>query len=142
MIVTEIDDGLWYWTAPHPAWQPGDRLIGDGRGGLRMCPQSWLELPLAALREELRPLLDLRLDRVLVSHGEPVLSGAPEALRAALADRGQASSVRGGSHFFWSKNGRIGALGGGGSGAPCSGSLMICLSTARAASLSASLIAS
>jgi hypothetical protein len=64
---------------------PGDRLIGDGRGGLRMCPQSWLELPLAALREELRPLRDLPLDRVLVSHGEPVLSGAPEALRAALA---------------------------------------------------------
>jgi hypothetical protein len=63
---------------------PGDRLIGTGDGGLRMCPQSWLELPLEKLRRELRELLDLPVERVLVSHGEPVLTGAREALSAAL----------------------------------------------------------
>jgi hypothetical protein len=39
------------------------------------------------VREALRLLLDLDLDveRVLVSHGPPVLSGGREALAAALA---------------------------------------------------------
>jgi hypothetical protein len=75
-----------FYLPQHKALVPGDRLIGDGRGGLRMCPQSWLDLPLRKLRRELRELLDLPVERVLVSHGEPVLQDAPGALRAALAD--------------------------------------------------------
>ena len=68
---------------------PGDRLLGDREGGLRVCPESWLRYlrgPLdgAQLRVLLRPLLDLPVERVLVSHGEPVLAGGREALAAAL----------------------------------------------------------
>jgi hypothetical protein len=69
---------------------PGDRLLGDGKGGLRVCPDSWLgylrgSIDGAQLRVLLAPLLDLPIERVLVSHGEPVLARAGEALRRALA---------------------------------------------------------
>jgi hypothetical protein len=38
------------------------------------------------LRTLLLPLLKLPIERVLVSHGEPVLSGGAEALRSCLSD--------------------------------------------------------
>ena len=41
-------------------------------------------MTLPALSEALRPLLDLDIERVLVSHGEPVLGGGREALETAL----------------------------------------------------------
>jgi len=68
---------------------PGDRLLGDDNGGLRVCPDSWLRYLRnppdgAGLKVLLRPLLDLPVERVLVSHGEPVLSGGRAALAAAL----------------------------------------------------------
>ena len=68
---------------------PGDRLLGDGEGGLRVCPDSWLRYLQGALdggqlRVLLRPLLDLPIERVLVSHGDPVLEDAHAALAAAL----------------------------------------------------------
>jgi hypothetical protein len=77
------------WLPKHRTLVPGDRLLGDDRGGLRLCPDSWLRyLPSgmrqAELRQALRPLLDLPVEMVLVSHGEPVLSGGREALEAAL----------------------------------------------------------
>ena len=77
------------WIEEHAALVPGDRLLGDGAGGLRMCPESWLgylphELTLEDLRAALRPLLELPVQRVLVSHGEPVLRDGREAIRAAL----------------------------------------------------------
>jgi len=37
------------------------------------------------LREALAPLLELPVDRVLVSHGEPVLENGREAIARALA---------------------------------------------------------
>jgi hypothetical protein len=51
-----------------------------------MCPKSWLpeKTSQAALADSLRPLLDLPLERILVSHGEPVLRDALKALAAAL----------------------------------------------------------
>jgi hypothetical protein len=77
------------WIPEHRALIPGDRLLGDDRGGLRLSPESWLRyLPSgmnqAGLREALRPLLDLPVEMVLVSHGEPVLEGGREALAEAL----------------------------------------------------------
>jgi hypothetical protein len=77
------------WLPEPRALVPGDRLLGDDEGGLRLCPDSWLRyLPSgmrqAELREALRPLLDLPVELVLVSHGEPVLSGGREAIAAAL----------------------------------------------------------
>jgi hypothetical protein len=44
-----------------------------------------MKLPVTLLKVQLRQLLDLPIERVLVSHGEPVLSGALDALRAAAA---------------------------------------------------------
>ena len=76
-----------FWLAGPCAVVPGDTLLGDG-GGLRLCPPSWLDDDQGrheALRRELQPLLELPAERVLVSHGEPVLAGAREALAAALA---------------------------------------------------------
>lgn len=86
-----------YWIPRHRTLVPGDVLLGEGakgggttvagRGGLRMCPESWLPdgKGHAELAASLRPLLDLDVERVLVSHGQPVLERAGEALAAALA---------------------------------------------------------
>ncbi len=67
----------------------GDRLIGDGAGGVQVCPQSWLaEVPAnrAEVAGLLRELLVLPIERVLVSHGEPVLSDGHRALERAIAE--------------------------------------------------------
>ena len=79
------------WLSEHRALVPGDRLIGDGRGGVRTCPPSWLRylpsaMTVAQLRAALRPLLELPVEMVLVSHGEPVLRGGLRALERALRD--------------------------------------------------------
>jgi hypothetical protein len=42
-------------------------------------------MTLEELREELRSLLALPVERVLVSHGEPLLAGGGEALKRLLA---------------------------------------------------------
>lgn len=77
------------WLPRPRALVPGDRLLGDDAGGLRLCPESWLRyLPSGmrhpALREALRPLLDLPVEMVLVSHGEPVLANGRAAIARAL----------------------------------------------------------
>jgi glyoxylase-like metal-dependent hydrolase (beta-lactamase superfamily II) len=75
-----------YWIPEHGAVVPGDVLLGDGSGGLRLCPRSWLPAGVdhARLRTALRPLLELPVERVLVSHGEPVTQDARARLAAAL----------------------------------------------------------
>jgi hypothetical protein len=77
------------WLPAPRALVPGDRLLGDSAGGLRMCPPGWLrylEPPFGhdELREALRPLLDLPVELVLVSHGEPVLRHGRAAIERAL----------------------------------------------------------
>ena len=63
----------------------GDVLLGKD-GGLEICPASWL--PEGVGREDmataLTPLLDLPLERVMVSHGDPVLGKARAALQRAI----------------------------------------------------------
>jgi hypothetical protein len=78
------------WMPEHAALVPGDRILGGRDGGLRLCPDSWLGylssgMTGAELREALRPLLRLPIELVLVSHGDPVLSGGRDALERALA---------------------------------------------------------
>jgi hypothetical protein len=78
-----------FWLPEHRALVPGDRVIGAPGCRLRLCPASWLGylssgITLAALANALRPLLELPIESVLVSHGEPVLSGGREALADAL----------------------------------------------------------
>ena len=71
-----------YWIPEHRALVPGDVILG----GLRLCPESWLpgKTGHGELRANLRPLLDLPVERVLVSHGEPVLAGGRAALAQVL----------------------------------------------------------
>jgi glyoxylase-like metal-dependent hydrolase (beta-lactamase superfamily II) len=75
-----------YWIPGHEALVPGDVLLGDGEGGIRLCPQSWLpeSIDHPKLAASLRPLLDLPVERVLLSHGQPVLADGRTALAAAL----------------------------------------------------------
>ncbi len=74
----------------HGALVFGDAVVAvDGR--LRV----WIDGPVASPRREawyrdrflptLAPLADLRAERILVTHGEPVLAGGAAALAAALA---------------------------------------------------------
>jgi hypothetical protein len=84
-------DETMFWIAEHRALVPGDRLIGSD-AGLALCPQSWLRyidpaLTIAELREALGVLRELDVELVLVSHGEPVLTGAAAALSRALDAR-------------------------------------------------------
>jgi hypothetical protein len=79
-----------FWLPEHRALVPGDRIIGAEGGSLRICPASWLGylasgITPAELRELLRPLLELPVERVLVSHGEPVLADGHLALAEALS---------------------------------------------------------
>jgi glyoxylase-like metal-dependent hydrolase (beta-lactamase superfamily II) len=75
-----------FWLPAHRALVAGDVLLGSDGGELRLCPASWL--PSGRTQEELgeslRPLLELPIELVLVSHGEPVLAGGREALAEAL----------------------------------------------------------
>jgi glyoxylase-like metal-dependent hydrolase (beta-lactamase superfamily II) len=64
----------------------GDAILGAKTGGLTLCPASWVggEENVENLRISLLPLLDLPVEAVIVSHGEPVLEGAKRALKRAL----------------------------------------------------------
>ena len=78
-----------YWLEGAATLVCGDRVIADGRGGLRLCPESWLaevRVDRAGLAEIMRPLLELPIERVLVSHGEPVLHDGRAALARAIRE--------------------------------------------------------
>jgi glyoxylase-like metal-dependent hydrolase (beta-lactamase superfamily II) len=71
-----------YWLPEQGALAVGDVLLGSP---LRLCPESWLGKPTHDdLRASLHPVLELPLERVLVSHGEPVLHDGRAALAALL----------------------------------------------------------
>jgi glyoxylase-like metal-dependent hydrolase (beta-lactamase superfamily II) len=81
-----------YWLPAQKAVVAGDVLLGAGakpratNDPLRLCPQRWLgKATHDDLRETLRPLLELPVQRVLVSHGAPVLRGGKRALERVLA---------------------------------------------------------
>ena len=75
-----------YWLPEQRALVPGDAILGNGDRGLRICPESWLDdLTRADLKLALAGLLDLPVELVLVSHGEPVLEDGLTALASALA---------------------------------------------------------
>ena len=81
-----------YWLPTQQAVAVGDVLLGAGAkphatdAPLRLCPERWLgKATHEDLRDSLAPLLELPVERVLVSHGEPVLSGGAEVLAAVLA---------------------------------------------------------
>jgi hypothetical protein len=71
----------------------GDAIEGDRRAGLRLCPPGWYGGTAAerawyggaGLRSALRRLAQEPADRVLVTHGSPLLGGGAEALRGLAA---------------------------------------------------------
>jgi hypothetical protein len=80
-----------YWLPEQRAVVVGDVLLGAGAKPkatdepLRLCPERWLSGPtLDDLRVSLAPLLDLPVERVLVSHGAPVLENGRAELERVL----------------------------------------------------------
>jgi hypothetical protein len=81
-----------YWLPDHRAVAVGDVLLGAGAKPratdepLRLCPERWLGKPSHEdLRASLRPLLDLPVEHVLVSHGRPVVGNGKRELERVLA---------------------------------------------------------
>lgn len=82
---TEVEETV-YWIPEHLALVVGDTIFGDEHEGLSLCPETWVEGDVReALRGSLRRLLELPVEHVLTSHGEPVLGGGHAALAHALA---------------------------------------------------------
>ena len=76
-----------YWLPEQRALVPGDSLLGDRDGGVRVTPESWLSNTTSRdFKRSLRGLLDLPVEMVLLSHGEPVLDDGHAVLERALAD--------------------------------------------------------
>jgi hypothetical protein len=84
---------IMFWLPAASTLVSGDRLIGGRDGRLQVCPESWLadvHVDRPGLAELLRPLLELPIERVLVSHGEPVLrDGRAELARAIAQAKGE-----------------------------------------------------
>jgi glyoxylase-like metal-dependent hydrolase (beta-lactamase superfamily II) len=85
----EARTGFWpneatLWLPEQRALVTGDVLLGER--GLSIPPDDWLEDAATPeqVREGLRPLLDLPVELVLPTHGEPVLADARAQLAAAL----------------------------------------------------------
>lgn len=78
------------WLPSHRAMAFGDSVVRTPEGELRMWCQPLLDDRRRRFYRErfaptLAPLLDLPVERVLVTHGAPVLADGAAALRAALA---------------------------------------------------------
>ena len=91
-FATGRDAEVVYWLPQQKSVAVGDVLLGAGAKPhasdepLRLCPERWLgKASHDDVRASLRPLLDLTVQRVLVSHGEPVLRAGKKALAAVLA---------------------------------------------------------
>lgn len=74
------------WIPGHRALVPGDVILGTDEGGVAFCPESWLPPAVThtRLRESLQPLRTLPVERVLVSHGTPLLERGHAAIEALL----------------------------------------------------------
>ena len=74
------------WIRGHRALVTGDVFLG-GQRGFRVQPESWLAegLTPAGLREQLRPLLELPVELLLPTHGDPVTNDARAVLSTALS---------------------------------------------------------
>jgi hypothetical protein len=73
-----------YFIRPHRALVVAEVFVGDGRGGLALSMSPALE-DRAALERSLQAIVDLPVELVLVSHGEPVLESGGRAIELALS---------------------------------------------------------
>jgi glyoxylase-like metal-dependent hydrolase (beta-lactamase superfamily II) len=85
VAATELPEEVVYWLPGARAIVPGDTLLGTGEG-LALCPASWFEDRggIDELARALTPLLGLPVERVLTTHGPPVLAEGHAALARAL----------------------------------------------------------
>jgi glyoxylase-like metal-dependent hydrolase (beta-lactamase superfamily II) len=74
-----------FWIPAHHAIVAGDVLL-PADDGVRVQPDSWLpeDITPEAVRAALRPLLELPIEHVLLTHGDPVLENGRELLRRAI----------------------------------------------------------
>jgi hypothetical protein len=80
-----------YWLPEVSALVFGDTLIGAAGGEVRVCPESWLSdvrVDRRGLAHLMEQLIELAVERLLVSHGEPVLHDGRAALARALREAG------------------------------------------------------
>jgi len=73
------------WLREHAALVIGDVFLG-GERGFRVQPDSWLAQGLShdELRQRLHPLLELPVEMLLPTHGDPILEAAHATLEAAI----------------------------------------------------------
>jgi glyoxylase-like metal-dependent hydrolase (beta-lactamase superfamily II) len=73
------------WLREHAALVTGDVFLG-GERGFRVQPDSWLAEGLTQdeLRERLRLLIELPVELLLPTHGDPIVENAHETLERAL----------------------------------------------------------
>jgi hypothetical protein len=80
---TYYDEEVAYWIPQHAALVVGDVFTNEERFQAR---DDWLPEGVSAteMRDGLRPLLELPVELVLVTHGDPVVEDGHAALEAAL----------------------------------------------------------
>jgi glyoxylase-like metal-dependent hydrolase (beta-lactamase superfamily II) len=89
---TARDGEVLYWLPSERAIVVGDVLLGAGAKPratdepLRLCPERWVQpkASLDDLRASLRPLLELPVEAVYVSHGVPVIKDGQAVLAEIL----------------------------------------------------------
>ena len=72
-----------YFLRPHRALVVAELFMGDGRGGLVLCPSPSLS-DRDSLGQTFQWVLALPVERVLPAHGEPVLADGLRALQLAI----------------------------------------------------------
>ena len=85
-VAAPAADEVVFWLPGPRTVVPGDVVLGTD-DGLSLCPESWLQSRggIARLVDDLVPLLELPVERVLTSHGSPVLTDGRDALARALS---------------------------------------------------------
>jgi hypothetical protein len=74
-----------FWLPSHGALLFGDVVLGAEGGGARLCPPRWHEpTPREELIATLRPLLELPIEALLLTHGDAILDDAGGILERAL----------------------------------------------------------
>ena len=95
-LATAREGEVMYWLPQQKTLVAGDVLLGAGAKPnatsepLRLCPENWLDgATTKQLVKSLLPVLELPVERILVSHGDPVLQGGKDVLKALIApDKG------------------------------------------------------
>ena len=75
-------DEVVFWLPAYAAIVAGDALLG-GPGGLRLQPPAWVEGDYGSFVAGVGALFELPVERILPSHGAPVLERGREALAHA-----------------------------------------------------------